>query len=104
MALFEIHVHYDDVKLDKIIKILHKIGETMATQADIDALTQQANEIREELRVQSEANVAAAEALRAEIIRLEEIIANGVQLDLQPLRDALQILDDINPEENETPE
>jgi hypothetical protein len=96
-----IHIHANDAKQDEILRRVKFIEENMATQADIDTLTQQAVEINEELRLQREASAAAAEALRAEIVRLEAIIAGGVQLDLQPLRTALQILDDINPGENQ---
>ena len=71
----------------------------MATQADVDRLTEQANKIQGELRTAQEANAAAAEALRAEIARLEALIEQGqTDIDLTALQNALQVLDDANPD------
>jgi hypothetical protein len=98
MGLIDIHIHSDAVKLNKILNKLTDIGDTMATQEDIDQLTAQAEKINHELIAVREANATAARALRDQIAELEELLSTVPQLDLTSLRMALQTLDDANPD------
>jgi cell division protein FtsB len=71
----------------------------MSTQDKVDALTAQVSKVYTEVQ-------AAKEELVAQVAALEEQLANaGVaeQIDLTALSDAVQVLDDINPDAD-TPE
>lgn len=102
MALIEVHIHSEEAKLDRLMallaqthQLLSRIGDTMATQQDIDALNQQAQKIMGEVQ-------NAANALRQQIEDLQRQIDEGNQLDLEPLRATLNLLDELNPDS--TPE
>jgi hypothetical protein len=93
MSLITINIKaYNDTKLDQLISLTQDIGEKMATQADIDALSAQVTKVQAEV-------VAAADALRAQIAALQAIIDAGQPvIDLTGLQSALQVLDDLNPD------
>jgi len=89
MSLITINIKaYNDAKLDQILSLLATIGETMATQADIDALTAQVQKVQTEV-------MGAVQVLKDEIAALQN---QNPALDLTALSSAVQALDDLNPD------
>ena len=93
MSLINITIKaYDNAKLDELISVTKMIGEKMATQGDINALTLQVNKVFGEVQ-------SAKQVLVDKIAELQAIIDSGQPvLDLSGLQSAVQVLDDINPD------
>lgn len=91
MSLITVNVHSNDVKLDEILSVINNIGEKMATQEEIDALTAQVNKVMAEV-------TTAKQVLVDQIAALEAQIAAGQTVDLTALKAAVQSIDDINPD------
>lgn len=85
MSKIQLIVPLYDAKLEEILSKLTEIGDTMATQADIDAIVVQLDKAKNEILAQ----IAALQAI---------IDAGQPVLDLSALQAAAQMLDDLNPD------
>lgn len=91
MSVITINVQSNnDVKLDTIVMLIKRIGDTMVTQADLDVLTTQVTKVMTEV-------VDAKTVLMTRIAELQAIIDAGLPvLDLEPLKAAVMLLDDLH--------